>query len=190
MTKNNRTKAYYAEALEQILVGKPFEKIQVKDLCTYCQTTRTTFYYHFHDKYDLVAWIFNQDYSAVFCAPDADGTEQTATKLLERMYEKRDFYRKVFTDHSQNSIRNYIHAFNVENGIRVVRLTYHALPSAEQMYMIHHFSYGSTQVLMDWLMGKFTMTADELAHMQYRVMPDFLEIAYRHGFEKCISQKN
>lgn len=185
MALNDRTKVYYAEALEHLLQTKPFEKIQVKDLCEYCNTTRTTFYYHFRDKYDLAAWIFNQDYNAVFFASDADMTEQTAVKLLERMYEKRGFYKKVFTDHSQNSIRNYIHDFNVENGQKVVKFTYHVeKPSDEQMYLIRHFSYGTIQMLMDWLLEKYPMTAEELASLQYKIMPDFLETAYLRYYDK------
>lgn len=185
MSLNDRTKEYYAEALENSLKIKPFEKIQVKDLCEYCNTTRTTFYYHFHDKYDLVAWIFNQDYNAVFFAAGADMTEQTAVKLLDRMYEKRSFYKKVFTDHSQNSIRNYIHHFNVENGIRVVKSTYHVDSlSDEQLYLIRHFSYGTIQMLIDWLLEKYRMTAAEVTRLQYKIMPEFLETAYMRYYEK------
>ncbi len=184
MSLNDRTKEYYVEALETLLQKKPFEKIQVKDLCEYCNTTRTTFYYHFRDKYDLVAWIFNRDYNSVFFVSGADMTEQTAVKLLERMYEKRSFYKKVFTDHSQNSIRNYIHDFNVENGNKVVKFTYNVEKlSDEQLYLIRHFSYGTMQMLIDWLLEKYQMTAEEVTRLQYKVMPDFLETAYMRYYE-------
>lgn len=187
MTLNDRTKEYYAEALENLLQIKSFDKIHVKDLCEYCNTTRTTFYYHFHDKYDLVSWIFNKDYSAVFLVPGADMSKNTAANLLERMYEKRAFYKKVFSDHSQNSIRNYLHNFNIENGKRVVTFAYNINSlSDEQMYLISHFSYGSIQMIMDWLLEKYKMSAEEVTKLQYKIMPKFLEFAYKRYYEEKI----
>ncbi|MCT7789976.1 MAG: TetR/AcrR family transcriptional regulator C-terminal domain-containing protein [Lactobacillus crispatus] len=185
MSLNQRTKEFYAEALKQLLKNKTLDKIKVKDLCEYCNTTRTTFYYHFQDKYDLVAWIFNQDYDAVFFTPEADMTEQTAVKLLERMYENRNFYKKVFTDHSQNSIQNYLHNFNIENGKRVVKFAYGIKKlSNEQMYLISHFSYGTIQMLIDWLLEKYKMEAKEVVKLQYQIMPDFLKASYVKYYQK------
>ena len=38
--------------------------VRVSDLCERCGVERRVFYYHFKDKYDLVAWMFEQDYQA------------------------------------------------------------------------------------------------------------------------------
>lgn len=46
MTMKDRTKLMFAEALEQILESKPFDKVRVLDLCKLCETTPQTFYYH------------------------------------------------------------------------------------------------------------------------------------------------
>lgn len=101
------------------------------------------------------------------------------------MYEKRSFYKKVFTDYSQNSIRNYIHDFNVKNGQKVVKFTYNVEKlSDEQLYLISHFSYGTIQMLMEWLLEKYQMTAEEVTRLQYKIMPEFLETAYMRYYEK------
>ena len=47
----------------------------------------------------------------------------------------------LFNDHAQNSICNYIHGFNVENGQRVVTFTDHIdWLRDEQLVLIRHFS--------------------------------------------------
>ena len=50
-----------AEALCQLLETKTLEKITVKDIVARCGVNRQTFYYHFHDVYDLLRWIFERE---------------------------------------------------------------------------------------------------------------------------------
>ena len=51
----NRTKKLFATELERMLTEMPLSKVRVKDLCERCGAQRQAFYYHFQDKYDLVA---------------------------------------------------------------------------------------------------------------------------------------
>lgn len=44
-------------ACQQLLTEKPFEKITVAELCKRAQTRRATFYKHFADKYDFLAFM-------------------------------------------------------------------------------------------------------------------------------------
>ena len=53
-----RTKLWIAAAMKRLLVKKPLDKIRVTEICREAEIERPTFYYHFQDKYDLVAWIF------------------------------------------------------------------------------------------------------------------------------------
>ena len=46
----------------RLLEERPVDKITVKDIVEDCGINRNTFYYHFHDKYHLIAWIFMQMY--------------------------------------------------------------------------------------------------------------------------------
>ena len=47
--------------MKRLMVNKPLDKIRVTEICREAEIERPTFYYHFQDKYDLVAWIFFQD---------------------------------------------------------------------------------------------------------------------------------
>lgn len=50
------TKEALAQALETLLLKRSIEKISVKDIVAQCGVNRQTFYYHFHDIYDLMEW--------------------------------------------------------------------------------------------------------------------------------------
>lgn len=53
-----RTKQWIAETMKKLMTKKPLDKIRVTEICREAEIERPTFYYHFRDKYELVAWIF------------------------------------------------------------------------------------------------------------------------------------
>lgn len=54
------TERALAESLKNLLSKKTLNKITVKDITDNCGVNRQTFYYHFHDVYDLMEWMFTQ----------------------------------------------------------------------------------------------------------------------------------
>ena len=48
------TKKALAMSLKSLLEKKTLDKITVKDIVSGCSLNRQTFYYHFHDTYDLL----------------------------------------------------------------------------------------------------------------------------------------
>ena len=71
-----RTKIWIADTMRKLLSTKSLDKIRVTEICRAAQIERPTFYYHFQDKYDLMAWIFcqrtlNTDVLSVDSAADA-----------------------------------------------------------------------------------------------------------------------
>lgn len=121
----------------------PLEKIRVKDLCIRCGADRQRFYYHFKDKYDLIDWIYARDYEEVMEAADGVYTLEHSAAILRHLWEKRSFYRKAFTDKSQNAISAYIFQYYVDLGMNAVesRLGKEAL-TTEAVYDIRFHAYG------------------------------------------------
>lgn len=57
----NLTKRAMADALKQLLQKRSLEHITIQDVTDVAQVSRKTFYYHFHDIYDLVEWLLVED---------------------------------------------------------------------------------------------------------------------------------
>ena len=55
------TKKMMADALKRAMQSKPFSKITVSEIIQDCQINRKTFYYHFHDIYDLLKWVLEEE---------------------------------------------------------------------------------------------------------------------------------
>ena len=55
------TKRKLAQALKSRMAKQPFDKITVQELRDDADITRSTFYYHFEDVYDLLKWMFDTE---------------------------------------------------------------------------------------------------------------------------------
>lgn len=60
---SNHTKKMLADSLRKFLVQKPFSKVTVSEIIRDCGVNRKTFYYHFADINELLAWCFEEDFS-------------------------------------------------------------------------------------------------------------------------------
>ena len=53
-----KTEHKFAAILKQMMQEKPLDEISVMSLCRRCKVNRQTFYYHFHDMYDLLTLVY------------------------------------------------------------------------------------------------------------------------------------
>ena len=177
MQMKNRTKIMFAEELENMLKDMPLEKVRVAKLCERCGATPPTFYYYFHDKYELVAWMFLQDFSFAV----GDKTPEYSPEVLNtvsRQFEKRKvFYQKAYTDQSQNSISEYTQAFNLQLAADVVKHHTGENLTSEQLLAVKYHVYGVMGMFREWLYSE-NMTIEELNAFCYERTPDFLKEAF------------
>lgn len=93
------TKRWIAQTIRELMKHKSIEKIRVTEICRAAEIERPTFYYHFKDKYDLVAWMFYTD---------AYGTDITSVPSsaagMNKMKQEILFYKRAYEDSSQNAL--------------------------------------------------------------------------------------
>lgn len=107
MADSNITKKALAAALKQLLEEKPFEKINVGDICESCEMNRKSFYYHFKDKYDLVNWIFDTELISIVRDKVYEDTWEAMLVMSNYFYNNRIFYRKALCITGQNSFSEH-----------------------------------------------------------------------------------
>lgn len=179
MTFKNRTKIMFADELREELKHIPFDKVRVNDLCKTCGTDRRTFYYHFADKYDLVAWIWMKDYLEALSEENGEYTLEQHVKTLERIYNDRHLYRSVFTSNSRNGVIKHMFTYFYNLGVMVSKKYYRIDSLSVKMdYSIRAHVYACINTMVDWLQGSLPYTAEELAKLHYTYMPSDLKKAY------------
>lgn len=108
MADSNITKKALASALKDLMEIYPFSKISIGNICEKCDMNRKSFYYHFKDKYDLVCWIFDAEFSFIENNSSFADSWTDFEKVCKCFYENRKFYKKVFKIEGQNSLKNHL----------------------------------------------------------------------------------
>ena len=179
MAIKNATKNIFAAELIKMVHEMPIEKVRVGELCKRCGADRRTFYYHFIDKYDLVAWIYARDYKTSLEAEQGKFTLQHSINILEKMYANREFYKAAFSDSSQNAIRKYAFTFFYDLGTNAMKKHFglDSLP-LEMEYGVRSHSHAAVEITLEWLKGEVNYTPEEFAMLQHHYMPQALKDAY------------
>lgn len=176
----DRTKQLFADKIMQLAKNKPIKDIQIKELCVLCGVERTTFYYHFRDKYDLVAWIFKQNYIEEASRAETINDERMIREMFHRLSMQKEFFLNALQDSSQNNLREYMLAFYIGIEEEVLCEYYHTDSLNEELlYEVRNYSFGCMGQTIDWLLGKNNLSAEKMAHYQYKFMPEELKNAFQ-----------
>ena len=169
-----RTKLWIAETMKKLLISKSIDKIRVTEICRAAEIERPTFYYHFQDKYDLVAWIFFQNVEVT----DVLSVE-SAAKSMNRMREDMLFYRRAFEDSSQNALWQYMLEYFVD---RYTRLAEERSGSptldTQTRYSIRLYCYGAIGMTREWILKDNITPGEVIVQMMFASMPERLRQIY------------
>ena len=176
MALKDRTKRLYADTLIELMEKKSLQEIRVKDLCEKSGTDRHTFYYHFRDKYELVAWIYASGAEKSMGGQDGFMGVDESAAALNLVRQNRVFYKKAFADSSQNALWQYIQEYNVEMYSNMLKKHYGLSELSEEViFCLHYHCHGCLGLTYDWVMNDFPISAEELARRMTMVMPDVLK---------------
>lgn len=176
----DRTKTMFADALLTLLENKDLSKVRVLELCKLCGTDRQTFYYHFKDKYDLVAWIYERDLQETFLENPHTPSKEQIEFLLRRLEKRQFFYSKAFQDMTQNSLFHYMHTANcrITQSVAVERAGGRELTEKE-LFSIKFVSYAWVCSIAEWIKNRCIpapeVFADHLFSNYVFAHPDFLD---------------
>ena len=164
-----RTKLWVAEAMKRLLAQKPIEKLRVTEICREAEIERPTFYYHFKDKYDLMAWIFFQS---------AYGTDvlslESAANGLKKMRQDYIFYKRAYEDNSQSPMWSYMLEYFVKRYTDLARERSGGVLDTQTLYSIRLYCYGTLGMTREWLLKDNITPAETAVEMMFRSMPEAL----------------
>ncbi|MDD4356122.1 MAG: TetR-like C-terminal domain-containing protein [Smithellaceae bacterium] len=148
------TKRALAASLKKLLGKSTLDHITIKDIVEDCEVNRQTFYYHFHDIYDLMEWIFWDDVS--YLAPNdgetvdwRDGLKKAFKYVLENkslvMNTYRSFTREQLDRYIGIAVRPFVKNVVAElsTGLNIAEI--------DREFVIDLFTYALSGVLLAWV---------------------------------------
>lgn len=156
MDKSLITKKVIAHALKRLMSEKPFQKISISEIMSTAQMRRQTFYDHFLDKYDLLAWIYHQETKEnIEDFLDYEHWTKSITRLLYYLQENKAFYQNALLINEQNDFREifFNHSKKLIQTV-VLDIKKHqalSLDVNEIDFYCTFYAHAFVGVILDWL---------------------------------------
>lgn len=183
MIARQSTKELLAESLKELSQVKAVDKITIKELTQNCGLTPPTFYNHFRDKYELMAWIYNQEVEAAMKNfGGTDSFEDVICKWMEVVLDDENFYVNLLKNAvGQNSFRYAAndHAINLLADWIKAR---HKLNELEPTicFCLRFYMRGISETVNDWALSNCECSPREMAKFFISAMPASLKPLLLH----------
>lgn len=102
------TKRALAESIKALMRERPFSKISVEDICARADVSRRNFYRYFPDKYELLNWVYYEDYFSRLTIREDWTIWDYFPLICHHCYEDRTFFKNALSIDGQNSLRSYV----------------------------------------------------------------------------------
>lgn len=102
----NNTKQKIAQALRQLILQRPFQKITVGNLMDATGMKRQSFYYHFQDTRDVLMWICQQELMEPLQSSDLPLTDWIV-QAMALIDKDRVFYRRMLEAAGPEFVREF-----------------------------------------------------------------------------------
>lgn len=162
------TKLWIADKMRELMKHKSIDKIRVTEICRVAEIERPTFYYHFKDKYDLVAWMF---YHSAY-ETDVISVE-SAAESMNKMKSDIIFYKRAFEDPSQNALWQYMVEYFAG---RYTELAKEKLGTdmldTQTAYSIRLYCMGAVGMTREWVLEDNITSAKTVVKMMFASMPE------------------
>ncbi len=150
---HNQTKQKLADSLRSILETKPLDKVTINDLTDACGVNRQTFYYHFHDIYDLIDWIFVTETERA--VPEVSDCSNQFDRLIEimKLMQKN---KKLLMQTSHSHFNEHLQRILLNNSTEVIycicdEASGGKLNSDDREFIATFYKYAFTGTLLEWI---------------------------------------
>ena len=158
-----------AQSLKKLAVEKPFEKITIKQIADGAGVIRVTFYNHFQDKYDRLAWIVRRDiFNPVKILLSNLMYRQALILIFTNLRRDRDFYMRIEKIEGQNSfsqiveecaeklILDLLRERGIDEDLKIS-------PQMTPEYISRYYANSMCYILLDWIRNGMTESPEEMA---------------------------
>lgn len=174
MIQKQQVPEILAESLKEMLITIPFKKVTVQNIVENCQMTRTTFYRHFKDKYELMNWIY---YSKIQTFLDANPHVSSWKDLLDvvasHMKANQLFFSSIVSFNGQNSFEEFLFQYGSNYCIAHLKnISGRDAPTLEESIAVTIYVDGTIRVLFDWVRSGCKERPEEIARIMSECLPN------------------
>ena len=148
------TKRALEQSLKNLLLKKPLTKITVGDITDDCGINRMTFYYHFKDIYDLVAWSCLEDAKRALDEKKTyDTWQQGLLQIFKAVQENKPFILNVYRCVHREQVEKYLQPLVDQLLLNVINEEAAGITvrDEDKQFIAQVYSYMFIGLMLDWI---------------------------------------
>lgn len=157
-----------ADSLKRLMIVKPFNKISIRELVEDCGVNRQTFYYHFHDIYDLLEWMFTEETSALMNQANKPVSLLGGVlQILRYIQQNEDICRCAFQSMGHKHLKKFFY-----EGIYSIILSgvnecadELNVPENHREFIAHFYTVSFTGFIENWLQDGLQDDPEEIIRL-------------------------
>ncbi len=176
--KRKTTKEILAESFRELAESQQVDKITIKEIGDNCGFSPATFYRHFKDKYDLIAWDYVHRSSEIMDKIGIDDYvwKDTLTEGMEFFRENRDYMQNLLRHtRGHDAFIRHLSEANTKHMIQCIKkVSGRKELSGEIEILVRVYCYGTVQIVSQWLLDEIKSDGSELAGIFEQALPQAL----------------
>ncbi len=174
------TKKILAQALAEEMEKAPIDKISTSQLLEKVGVSRSTFYRHYRDKYDLLNQIYQLILDdTLFTVTEGASYKTVFYNLYTVLSTYPAFFKNALSSTDHNSLRNYIYEQSYGFFERTLEADGMDMKDTYHRLLLTGYITGSLEVTCAWAQNGMKEPLDMMFKLSYQMMPS--------EFQTCIS---
>ena len=150
------TKQALSASLKRLLLTKPVTKITINDIAEDCGISRSTFYYHFQDIYDLVEWITREDARCVLEGNRSyDTWQQGFLNIFRAVEENKPFILNMYRHVSREHIEQFLYqvVYGLLRDVVEERSAGMTVKEEDKRFIADFYKFAFVGLMLNWIQG-------------------------------------
>jgi len=173
------SKTLLANALGRLAKKIPFEDITVQNILDESGLSRATFYRHFSDKYELMAYYYKSYIVNLFEANrNRMQWKELQLQIVYFYYDNKEYFKNISKYREQNSFHEFIYSYGVFmlESIGKANSSLETLPP-EVIFAMIHYNAANVYTILEFLKDNLPMelNPESFHEWRYRCMPEILK---------------
>ncbi|MDR2108128.1 MAG: TetR/AcrR family transcriptional regulator [Coriobacteriales bacterium] len=175
------TRRFFGRALKELLASRSIDEITVHEIVVHSGLSKSSFYNHFTDKYDLVTWMHLEDVCSLpfKMLEEEKSYREILDVLLQAHKDNRLLSVNALRSRDYNSLKGYLYKLTLDFNLRYYELHGADLDDWETRELIAIQSKGCTACVIRWIKRECDTPVERIADIIFRSAPAELRACLR-----------
>ena len=173
--KRKTTKEILAESFRALAENRPVDKITIQEIVDNCDFSPATFYRHFGDKYDLIAWDYVHRTTEIMNKIGKDEYEwkDTLWDGIVFYLNNKEYIRNLIKNTSgHDAFVRYMSEANIDHLTKyILKLSGQKQLDDDTAIHIRIYCCGTVQTICEWILDNIKCDPDHLAALFEQALP-------------------